>query len=135
MAQSLVMNHQEIGSNENSVSTREFLSFEQACEAYKDSDDEIRQIFSEINKLSASNSKDNVIAADVDDVDLILKRAETIALESEKLLKNCPVTAKESSVPIFSHNNAGVIPEIMVTKVESDHEVNKVANNAKVSCF
>lgn len=134
MAQSLVIDHQETGSNENSVSTREFLSFEKACEAYKDSDDEIKQIFSEINKLSASNSKDNVIADDVEDVELILKRAEDIALQSKNLLKNSPVASKVNAVPSFSPNNSAVIPEIKVTKAnENVYDDNKAANNAKVS--
>lgn len=134
MAQSLVRNHAEIGSNENSVSTREFLNFEKACEAYKDSDDEIKHIFSEINKLSAPNSKDNVIADDVEDVELILKRAEDIALESENLLKSSPVSAKLNSVPVINRNNTGVVPEIKVTKAENEHE-DKAASNSKVSCF
>ncbi|KOB72752.1 Uncharacterized protein OBRU01_11993 [Operophtera brumata] len=128
MAQCLMMNHQEIESNDNSVSTREFLNFEKVCEAYKDSDEEIKLIFSEINKLSTSNSKDNVIADDVEDVELILKRAEDIALETESLLKS---SVKTNAVASSSLNSAALIPEIKVTKADNEYEGNKTLGNAK----
>lgn len=131
MAQGLMVNHQEIGSNENSVSTREFLNFEKVCEAYKDSDEEIKLIFSEINKLSTSNSKDNVIADDVEDVELILKRAEDIALETENLLKSSAKVNQASS----NLNSAAVITKIKVTKADNEHEDNRALGNAKVRQF
>lgn len=135
MAQSLV-HHQDIGSNDNSVSTREFLSFEKACEAYKDSDDEIKLIMNEINKLSASNNKDNVIVDDTEDVDLILKRAKDIAHETENLLKRSPVPVKGSPLQSFSKIVTADIPEITVTNIENESETHvKATSKDKVRCF
>ncbi|KOB52183.1 Uncharacterized protein OBRU01_26275, partial [Operophtera brumata] len=73
---------------------------------------------------------DNVIADDVEDVELILKRAEDIALETESLLKS---SAKTNAVASSSLNSAAVIPEIKVTKADNEYEGNKTLGNAKVS--
>lgn len=125
------MSNLELGSNENSVSTKEFLNFEKACEAYKDSDEEIKLIFNEINKLSAGNNKDKVISEDVDDVELILKRAEDIALETQNLLKSSSVAASlNGMVPIL---NDSVIPQIKVTKPELEQQDKSTEKGNKVS--
>lgn len=131
MAQSSVLISQENMSNENSISTKEFLSFEKTCEAYKDSDEEIKMIFSEITKLSAANNKDNVISEDVEDVELILRRAEDLAQETELLLKSSPVAAKtERTLP--NGVDSGTIPLIKVTKPVENIEEKPIAV-AKVS--
>lgn len=131
MAQSSIIVTQESTSNDNSISTKEFLNFEKTCEAYKDSDDEIKMIFSEITKLSAANSRDNVISEDVEDVELILRRAEDLAQETELLLKSSPVAANiERTLP--NGVDSGTIPLIKVTKpVENNEE--KPTAVAKVS--
>ncbi|XP_059052615.1 centrosomal protein of 162 kDa [Achroia grisella] len=99
-------------STDNSTSTKEFLHFEKACEAPRDSDEEIKMIFSEINKLAVGTDNDKVIGEDVEDVELILKRAEDIALETENLLKTSPIATKNGIT-----TNCGVaIPQIKVTK-------------------
>ncbi|KAH9630231.1 hypothetical protein HF086_012416 [Spodoptera exigua] len=129
MAQSLVAITQDLGSNDNSISTKEFLQFEKTCEAYKDDDEEIKMIFNEIKKLSAINKPDNVISEDIDDVDFILKRAEDIAQETETLLKNSPKsTAKSICSPNRSEFNG--IPQIKVTKpCETEKDVSEHKEN------
>ncbi|CAG9788801.1 unnamed protein product [Diatraea saccharalis] len=100
-----------MASNENSVSTKEFLDIEKTCDAYKDSDEEIKMILSEINKLSGNNNNCNMIEDDMDDVGLILKRAEDIALETENLLQKSPIASvlnNDSATP--------AIPQIKVSK-------------------
>lgn len=131
MAQSSVIIAQESMSNENSISTKEFLNFEKTCEAYKDSDDEIKMIFNEITKLSAANNKDNIISEDIEDVEMILKRAEDLSQETELLLKSSPVATKtECTLP--NGVDSGNIPLIKVTKpVENNEE--KPTAVAKVS--
>lgn len=117
----MVANNPEMASNENSISTKEFLSIEKTCETFKDvkdSDEEIKMIFTEIQKLSGGNNK--VIEEDVDDVELILKRAEDIAFETENLLKMTPV-ANSASKGIS--NGQAVIPQIKVSK--PNESVNK----------
>ncbi|XP_030020271.2 centrosomal protein of 162 kDa [Manduca sexta] len=109
----------DLASNENSLSTKEFLQFEKTCEAYKDSDEEIKMIFSEINKLSAGNTNDKIIGDDVEDVELILKRAEDIALETENLLKSSPIANAVSP----SKSQIAVIPQIKVTNVSDTGSV------------
>lgn len=112
MAQSLIAVNSEIGSNDNSMSTKEFLQFEKSCEAYKGSDEEIKLIFNEIKKLSAASKTDKGISDDIDDVELILKRAEDIAHETENLLKNSP----NSAIATPNKIESGAIPQIKVTK-------------------
>lgn len=117
MAQGVLIDAPEMASNENSISTKEFLNMEKTCEAYKDSDEEIKMIFTEINKLSGGNN--NVLEGDVDDVELILKRAEDIALETENLLKMSPVAASAAGIS----NGPATIPRIKVSKpIESDNK-------------
>lgn len=124
---------QESVSNDNSISTKEFLNFERTCEAYKDSDEEIKLIFSEISKLSGANNKDTVIGADVEDVELILKRAEDIAHETENLLKSSPKTPLINGI-VSNGGDGVVIPQIKVTKpVENkDNEEVKLPGSVKV---
>lgn len=136
MAQSLIAITQELGSNDNSISTKEFLQFEKTCEAYKDDDEEIKMIFNEIKKLSAINKPENVISEDIDDVEFILKRAEDIALETETLLKSSPKsTAKSICSP--NKSESGVIPQIKVTKpCENEKDVSEhKENNTKVNQY
>ncbi|KAJ8715148.1 hypothetical protein PYW08_005129 [Mythimna loreyi] len=125
---------QDIGSNDNSISTKEFLQFEKSCEAYKDDDEEIRMIFNEIKKLSAANKEEKVISEDIDDVDLILKRAEDIAQETQNLLKSSPIsTVLNGNSP--NKTESGAIPQIKVTKPnenEKDLMEHKEFNNVKV---
>lgn len=134
MAQSLISMTQDIGSNDNSISTKEFLQFEKTCEAYKDDDEEIRMIFNEIKKLSASNKEEKILSEDIDDVDLILKRAEDIAQETKNLLKSSPIsTVLNASSPNKSESAA--IPQIKVTKPienERDSMEHKESSNTKV---
>ncbi|XP_047992019.1 centrosomal protein of 162 kDa [Leguminivora glycinivorella] len=99
-------------SNDNSLSTKEFLQNEQSCENFKDSDDEIKMILTEINKLSGGNNN-NSLLGDTDDVDVILKRAEDIAFETENLLKSSPIASVLNAAPDASKNE---VPEIKVTK-------------------
>lgn len=110
----------ELASNDNSISTKEFLNIEKSCEAYKDSDEEIKMIFTEINKLSGGSRNNKEIDEDVDDVELILKRAEDIALETENLLKSSPVAAVVgNSIP--GTVSSTVIPQIKVSKPSDGH--------------
>ncbi|XP_072945061.1 uncharacterized protein [Epargyreus clarus] len=102
-----------------SNSSKEFLLLEKTCEAYKDSDEEIKMIFNEIKKLSNCKDKDNEIG-DMEDVELILKKAEDIAQETENLLKSSPVSVSKS---IAKGTNS--IPQIKVTE-PCNEEVNKV---------
>ncbi|KAJ0174562.1 hypothetical protein K1T71_009670 [Dendrolimus kikuchii] len=140
MAQSLVVCPQDLISNENSLSTKEFLDFEKTCEAYKDSDEEIKLIFNEIKRLSSGNNKDNVLGDDVEDVDLILKRAEDIAQETVNLLKSSPVasTAKIQDPSNDDQNTANGIPQITVTKPFENNIgsfENKSSPNHKVEAY
>ncbi|XP_075980069.1 uncharacterized protein LOC142979166 [Anticarsia gemmatalis] len=137
MAQSLMALNQDIASNDNSMSTKEFLQFEKTCEAYKDSDEEIRMIFNEIKKLSASNKSEKVLNDDVDDVELILKRAEVIAQETEFLLKNSPISPNNNSNSP-NKSESGAIPQIKVTNPsETEKEVfeSKESSNNKVNQY
>ncbi|KAI8439585.1 hypothetical protein MSG28_013312 [Choristoneura fumiferana] len=109
MAQSSI-SFQDTPSNDNSLSTKEFLQNEKNCEIWKDSDEEIKMILSEINKLSGNNNN-NLLSGDMDDVDLILKRAEDIAFETKNLLKS-PVVSSLNGSPEAGNK----IPEIKVTK-------------------
>ncbi|XP_026495844.2 centrosomal protein of 162 kDa [Vanessa tameamea] len=117
MAESDMHTH-ELICNDNS--TKEFLLHEKTCEAYKDSDEEIKMIFKEIKKLSVSKNKDTEIGEDVDDVDLILKRAEDIANETENILKSSPVATVVNGIRPYI--DSGNIPQIKVTK-PSDKEI------------
>lgn len=134
MAQSTIVITQETMSNENSISTKEFLNFEKTCEAYKDSDEEIKMIFNEITKLSSAMNNDNVMDADVDDVELILKRAEDIANETENMLKSSSKTNAPNE--IITKGDSSNIPQIKVTKpVDNKDEDQKVTGNNKVRLF
>lgn len=127
MAQSEIVVDQDVGSNDNSMSTKEFLQFEKTCEGYKDGDEEIKMIFSEINKLVGSNRTEKILNDDVDDVDLILKRAEDISLETENLLKKSPISALFN---VGSEIRNGSIPQIKVT---NPREVEKEVGECKES--
>lgn len=134
MAQSTIVITQETMSNENSISTKEFLNFEKTCEAYKDSDEEIKMIFNEITKLSSAMNNDNVMDADVDDVELILKRAEDIANETENMLKSSSKTNAPNG--IITKGDSSNIPQIKVTKpVDNKDEDQKITGNNKVRLF
>ncbi|CAG9564611.1 unnamed protein product [Danaus chrysippus] len=117
-------------SNENS--TNEFLFYEKTCEAYKDDDEEIKMIFNEIKKLSDPKNKDSEIGEDVEDVELILKRAEHISHETENLLKSSPIATVSNG--FYAHTDPGNIPKIKVTKPneniqnENKNAVSKVRN-------
>ncbi|XP_063626095.1 centrosomal protein of 162 kDa [Cydia splendana] len=113
-------------SNDNSLSTKEFLQNEQSCEKFKDSDEEIKMILTEINKLSGGNNN-SLLAGDTDDVDVILKRAENIAFETENLLKSSPIASVLNIAPETSNNK---VPEIKVTK-PADND-NKIENKTPV---
>ncbi|KAJ2945719.1 hypothetical protein O0L34_g560 [Tuta absoluta] len=122
---------QDTFSNENSLSTKEFLDFEKTCGAYKDSDEEIKMLFSEITKLSATMKKDSVIGADVDDVDLILKRAEDIANETENILKS-PSMSTITAIP----RDTISIPQIKVTKpMDNKENEEKASSSLKVRIY
>ncbi|XP_068617981.1 putative leucine-rich repeat-containing protein DDB_G0290503 [Battus philenor] len=112
-------------SNENSedVLNDEFMLIEKSCEVFKDSDEEIKNIFSEIKKLSSGKRKDDEIGEDVEDVELILKRAEDIAHETETLLNSSPVVGIVNSV---SPSALDKIPQIKVTKA---NETNSKKDN------
>lgn len=115
MSENSVVNNQDTVSNENSLSIKEFLLFEKTCEASRDSDEEIKMIFSEIKKLSGEETGHKIFESDNEDVDLILKRAVNIAKETESLLKNDPVAS------IINGDNSskcikGVTPVITITK-------------------
>lgn len=112
MANSNVNSNHEVLSNDNS--TKEFLLHEKSCETFKDSDEEIKMIFSEIQKLSSGKNKDCDITEDIDDVDLILKRAEVLAHETQHLLKSSPVAC------ISTQKNTEAIPVIKVTKASEE---------------
>ncbi|CAK1555707.1 unnamed protein product [Leptosia nina] len=119
---SSISSSKDIKSCDNS--NKEFLLLEKTCEGFKDSDEEIKMIFNEIKKLS--HNKD-VEITDEDDVDLILKKAEDIANETENLLKNSPVVAN----PVAYLGDSSGIPEITVTKSndpEPCREGNKIFN-------
>ncbi|XP_026756203.2 centrosomal protein of 162 kDa [Galleria mellonella] len=123
MAQcSVTMVNAEQNSTDNSISTKEFLHIEKACEVPRDSDEEIKMIFNEINKLSGNADSDKIIGEDVEDVELILKRAEDIAHETENLLKSSPIAAVNGIT-----NDSGAIPQIKVTK-PNDNESKAVAS-------
>ncbi|XP_063537042.1 centrosomal protein of 162 kDa [Cydia strobilella] len=113
-------------SNDNSLSTKEFLQNEQSCEKFKDSDDEIKMILTEINKISGGNDN-SLLAGDTDDVDVILKRADDIAFETENLLKSSPIASVLNIAPVTSKNK---VPEIKVTK-PADND-NKTENKTPV---
>uniref|UniRef100_A0A2A4K1S5 Uncharacterized protein n=1 Tax=Heliothis virescens TaxID=7102 RepID=A0A2A4K1S5_HELVI len=133
MAQSLITITQDTESNDNSMSTKEFLHFEKTCEAYKDSDEEIKMIFNEIKKLSAANKTEKVMSEDIDDVELILKRAEEMSHETENLFKSSPVAAAlNAGSP--NRSESGAIPQIKVTKPhETDEDRDhKESNYTKV---
>ncbi|XP_052743233.1 centrosomal protein of 162 kDa [Bicyclus anynana] len=97
---------------ENKKCTKEFLLHEKTCEAFKDSDEEIKMIFNEIKKLSDSKNLVHEVDEDNDDVEQILKRAENIAQETENLLKSSPVSING----IRPYLDTGNIPQIKVTK-------------------
>lgn len=118
MAESVLIT-QEIISADNS--TKEFLIQEKNCEAFKDSDEEIRMIFNEIKKLSDTKNKDTEIGEDVDDVDLILKRAEDIANETENILKTSPLATAVNGIHPIDTN----IPQIKITK-PNDNEIRTI---------
>lgn len=117
MAQNVVTCPQDVNSNEHSLSTKEFLDFEKTCEAYKDSDEEIKLIFNEIKKLSSGNNKDNVLGEDVEDIELILKRAEDIAQESVNLLKGSPISSvvKSKGLSTDNQNTTSGVPQVKDT--------------------
>lgn len=119
MAESVLIT-QEVISADNS--TREFLIQEKHCEAYKDSDEEIKMIFNEIKKLSDTKNKDTEIGEDVDDVDLILKRAEDIANETENILKTSPIATAMNGIHPYIDTN---IPQIKITK-PNDNEIRTI---------
>ncbi|CAH2093051.1 unnamed protein product [Euphydryas editha] len=119
MAES-VMITQEIISNDNS--TKEFLILEKNCETFKDSDEEIKMIFNEIKKLSNTKNKDTEIGEDVDDVELILRRAEDIAHETENILKSSPIATVVNGIRPYNDTD---IPHIKVTK-PNDNEMRTV---------
>lgn len=119
MAESVLIT-QEITSTDNS--TREFLIQEKNCEAFKDSDEEIKMIFNEIKKLSDNKNKDTEIGEDVDDVDLILKRAEDIANETENILKTSPIATAVNGIHSYIETN---IPQIKITK-PNDSEIRTI---------
>ncbi|XP_041982099.1 centrosomal protein of 162 kDa isoform X2 [Aricia agestis] len=96
-------------SNDNS--TKEFLLNEKTCEMYKDSDDEMKMIFSEIKKLSDTKNNFSDVGEDSEDVELILKKAEDIALETENLLKVGPPLPNS----ICTSKSANNIPDIRIT--------------------
>ncbi|XP_063386539.1 centrosomal protein of 162 kDa [Cydia fagiglandana] len=129
MAQSSVsMRDYTSNSNDNSLSTKEFLQNEQSCEKFKDSDEEIKMILTEINKLSGGTNN-SLLAGDTDDVDVILKRAENIASETEHLLKSSPIASVLNITPETSNNK---VPEIKVTKPASADNDNKIENKTPV---
>lgn len=133
MAVSLMENVVEISSNENSVSTKEFLHIEKSCEGYKDSDEEIKLIFNEINKLSGTNPINNE-NADLDDVDLILKKAEDLAIETKNILSS-PVAIKNNVVPNVPINRPETVsvPVIRVTKPKDSETGIAVLKNGEVA--
>nr|XP_013189800.1 unnamed protein product [Amyelois transitella] len=133
MAECSVSSNPDPQSNDNSVSTKEFLHFEKTCETYKDSDEEIKMIFSEINKLSAGKEKERIIGEDVEDVELILKRAEDIALETKNLLQSSPEAT--NNVPPAKESTTGTVPLIRVTKANETDITNDsiFTGNAKVT--
>ncbi|XP_050682258.1 uncharacterized protein LOC126977469 isoform X2 [Leptidea sinapis] len=97
-----------------SISNNEFLLLEKTCEALKDSDEEIKLLFNEINKLS--NNKDLGIENE-DDIELILKRAEDIAHETKNLLKS----------PISNSYKGETIPEIKVFTPDEGQAIKEVS--------
>ncbi|XP_047526067.1 centrosomal protein of 162 kDa [Pieris napi] len=103
-------------------SNKEFLLLEKTCEALKDSDEEIKMIFNEIKKLSHNN---HVEITDEDDVELILRKAENIANETENLLKSSPLVTNTATSYL---GDTSVISEVKVDKsksLEASKEGNK----------
>ncbi|XP_045519680.1 centrosomal protein of 162 kDa [Pieris brassicae] len=94
-------------------SNKEFLLLEKTCEALKDSDEEIKMIFNEIKKLSHNN---HVEITDEDDVELILRKAENIANETENLLKSSPVVTNKATSYL---GDTSAISEVKVDKSKS----------------
>ncbi|CAH4035446.1 unnamed protein product [Pieris brassicae] len=94
-------------------SNKEFLLLEKTCEAPKDSDEEIKMIFNEIKKLSHNN---HVEITDEDDVELILRKAENIANETENLLKSSPVVTNKATSYL---GDTSAISEVKVDKSKS----------------
>lgn len=114
------------GPTSEDILNEEFLLIEKSCES-KDSDDEIRNILNELKRLSTVKSKDTEIEEDVEDVDMILKRAEDIAHETKNLLNSSPVISIPNGV---SYNTIDKVPQIKVTKhvtnenkIETDHKI------------
>lgn len=122
-------NDTEMLSNENSISTKEFLHIEKSCELYKDSDEEIKLIFNEINKLSGACA--NEVEGDLDDVDLILKRAEVIAKETKDILQQNPLDLKSPVVPKDNRAEVINIPVIKITKPNNEHKYVITENGVK----
>ncbi|XP_013148299.1 PREDICTED: centrosomal protein of 162 kDa [Papilio polytes] len=114
------------GPTSEDILNEEFLLIEKSCES-KDSDDEIRNILNELKRLSTVKNKDTEIGEDVEDVDMILKRAEDIAHETKNLLNSSPVISIPNGV---SYNTIDKVPQIKVTKhvtnenkIETDHKI------------
>ncbi|CAK1587084.1 unnamed protein product [Parnassius mnemosyne] len=130
MADESLASNRDVISNEE-ILTKEFLLIEKSCESYKDSDEELKNIFKEIKKLSCAKNKDSEVGEDSEDVELILKRAEDIANETENLLNSSPVVGFRNCVSPCVESK---VPQIKVTKV-SENETrldNKVAGSLKV---
>ncbi|XP_014371395.2 centrosomal protein of 162 kDa [Papilio machaon] len=136
------MANNSLASNEptsEDILNEEFLLIEKSCES-KDSDDEIRNILNELKRLSTIKNKDTEIGEDVEDVDMILKRAEDIAHETKNLLNSSPVIGIPNGV---SSSAMDKVPKIKVTKhltnennIETDHKISgqqKVNENIKVN--
>ncbi|CAG4952403.1 unnamed protein product [Colias eurytheme] len=121
---SSISSSKEVKSFENS--NKEFLLLEKTCEAFKDSDEEIKMIFNEIKKLSHNKETE---MGDDEDVEMILKRAEDIANETENLLKSSPVAVNN----VISYSGDSSIPDIKVTKPSVEpHKENDKSSNGKV---
>ncbi|XP_045500651.1 centrosomal protein of 162 kDa [Colias croceus] len=122
---SSISSSKEVKSFENS--NKEFLLLEKTCEAFKDSDEEIKMIFNEIKKLSHNKETE---MGDDEDVEMILKRAEDIANETENLLKSSPVAANN----VISYPGDCCIPDIKVTEPSVEpHKENDKSSNGKVN--
>lgn len=129
MAQCLTENNTEMSTKDNSNSIQEYLNIEKSCEQFKGTDEEIILIFNEINKISGSSLPQN--EGELDDVELILKRAEDLSKETQNILNNAPAIAKNN----FQNNVESVnIPVIRVTKAkEVEDEVHIKIKTEKVS--
>lgn len=127
MAQCLLENQHDLNSNDNSISTKEFLQIEKTCEGFKESDEEIKKIFNEIQRLAGQTEISHISGEDLDDVDLILKRAEHLAKESTNLLQSSPIaeilTSDEN--PYEKSKHSSKIPQIKVTKPETEMKKEK----------